>query len=118
MEFHLCTEEDFKDFAPPTPDAQRILNAILSDPNRGLYCVDWERYGDFLSVWGISSYQDFQFIELTLVPCNYLHTWWGNEDSVSDECIRNRDQQMAYLGNIRAQVYITEQVFSQNQYGD
>ena len=56
MEFHLCTEEDFKDFAPPTPDAQRILNAILSDPNRGLYCVDWERYGDFLSVWGISSY--------------------------------------------------------------
>ena len=59
VEFHVCSEEDFVDFAPPNPDAERRLNAILEDPHRGLYCIDWKRYGKVLSVWGISSYEDF-----------------------------------------------------------
>jgi len=54
LDYHLCTEKDFVDFAPPTPDAGRALSSILNDPKRGLYCLDWEKYGEVLRVWGIS----------------------------------------------------------------
>ena len=46
IDHHMCTEEDFKEFPPPTLDAERVLNSILEDPKRGLFCVDWDKLGD------------------------------------------------------------------------
>ena len=59
IDYHICTEEDFADFPPPTYDAERMLQSILSDQKRGLYCVDWEELAEDLSIWGVSQYNDF-----------------------------------------------------------
>ena len=46
LDFHMCTEEDFKDFPPATLDSERVLNSILTDPKRGLFCLDWDKLAD------------------------------------------------------------------------
>jgi len=69
IDFHRCTEEDLEEFATPTVDAAHTLKKILDDPKRGLYCLDWQKLGEQLSIWGISQYDDYQFIDLTIAPC-------------------------------------------------
>ena len=84
----MCTEEDFQHFAPPTQDSQRVLNSILSDPKRGLYCFDWEELSDTLEIWGVSQYEDFRYVDFALVPCNYNHTTAGYvDDVIHEDCI-------------------------------
>ena len=69
LDYHLCTDEDFESFAPPTLDASRVLNSIQNDPERGLYCFDWDKLGDTIEIWGISQYEDFLYIDFELLPC-------------------------------------------------
>ena len=95
------------------PEAAGLLELYKSSPTRNLYCLDWDKFGDELSIWGIEEdeirYQRFEFV---VVPCNYVHTEFGDiGDFVSEECIPDRDKQMEYLGNIKLIVYSTEQVF-------
>jgi len=53
------------------------------------------------------------------VPCQYNHTFAGwREDVIPAECIWDRQKQMDYLGNIRAYIYMTEQTFALNEYGE
>ena len=92
LDYHLCTEEDFKDFAEPTLDAKKKVDKILKDPKRGLYCFDWDKIAEDLTIAGISTYDSFRFIELNLTPCQYLHTWWGNPDTIHEDCIRDKEQ--------------------------
>lgn len=92
--YHKCTAEDFARFAPPAPEAEGLLKAYTEDPKRYLFCLDWERYGDELAIWGIeddeASYQRFEFV---LFPCNYVHTEFGDTgDSVSEECIASQQE--------------------------
>ena len=54
LPYHECTEEDFEHFAPPTLDSERVLNSILSDPKRGLFCLNWDELADTLEIWGVS----------------------------------------------------------------
>ena len=54
LDYHLCTWEDFETFDPPTLDAERVLNKIMDDPERGLYCFDWDKLGETLEIWGVS----------------------------------------------------------------
>ena len=42
LDYHMCTWEDLEHFAPPTLDSERVLNSIMEDPKRGLFCFDWE----------------------------------------------------------------------------
>ena len=62
----------------------------MTNPDRNLYCLDWEKYGEELEIWGVDfdvdSYQRFEFV---LVPCNYVHP--TTDDFVADECIADRD---------------------------
>ena len=119
LDYHVCTEEDFKEFAQPTLDSERVLISILNDPKRGLLCFDWEQLSETLEIWGVSQYNDFQFIDFAVVPCQYNHTnFLEADDEIADECIWNRTQQMEYLGNLRAYVYMSEKVFQLNQYGE
>ena len=64
-----------------------------------------------------NNYQRWEYI---LVPCNYLHKELGEDigDTIDPQCIKNQTAQEDYLGNMRAIVYFTEEVFNQNQYGD
>ena len=117
--YHKCTEEDFNAFPAPVPEASGLLEAYKSSPTRNLYCLDWDKFGDELAIWGVEddeiSYQRFEFV---LVPCNYVHTEFGDiGDTVAKECIPDRDKQMNYLGNIKLVVFSTEQEFDQETYG-
>ena len=69
LDFHKCTDDDFKGFAPPTPDAARTLKKIQDDPKRALFCIDWDKLGDEMDIYGVSHYTDFRFIDMELVPC-------------------------------------------------
>ena len=53
MDFHECTDEDLKYFAPPSNDAEQLLTKIREDPKRALFCIDWDEYGDELEIWGM-----------------------------------------------------------------
>ena len=55
--YHKCTEEDFKEFAPPTPEAEVLLEVYKYSSSRALYCLDWERYGGELAIWGVEHEQ-------------------------------------------------------------
>ena len=118
LDYHECTQEDLKNFAPPTLDSERVLESILSDPNRALFCFDWDQLSEEMKVWGVSQYDDFQFIDFDLTPCQYNHTVSGkNDDVIAKECIQDFEAQKEYLGNLRAYVYMTEQVLAINKFG-
>ena len=115
LDYHRCTWEDFESFAPPSNDAMNQLNSIMSDEGRGLYCLDWEKLGEILEIWGISQYDDFQYIELVMTPCQYIHDWLGwDGDSIDPDCVWDKQAQMDYVGNMMARVYIEDQVFQVN----
>ena len=96
-----------------------MLQSIQSDEKRGLYCVDWQKLGQELEIWGVSQYNDFKFIDLTITPCQYVHKDGGiTGDSVTPECLWDQQAQMDYIGNLRALVYIAEQTFDINEYGE
>ena len=87
LDWHECTKQDFQQFAQPTPDAERVLSSIMSDPERALICLNWDELADKLVIYGVSSYDDFQFIDMNLVPCQYNHTFNGwRGDTIPEEC--------------------------------
>ena len=91
LDYHNCTEEDFEGFAPPSPDAELMKKKIQKDPNRTLLCIDWDKVGNEMEIWGVSHYADFRYIDIALVPCQYLHTvagWTG--DKVTAECLYDK----------------------------
>ena len=88
---------------------------IRADPNRGMFCLDWDK--EDLLIYGNERKSEYQRIEILMTPCNYLHTELGFEgDSISDECISDLDEQIKYLGPIHVVLYHTEEIFIQNQY--
>ena len=83
MEYHECTDAELNEFYPVSNSSKKLLQSITEDPNRSFYCIDWN---DDLEIYGDLA-QDSSFIEIFLVPCNYLFTEWGyTGDSVHDKC--------------------------------
>ena len=71
---HECTDEDFAKFYPIRQDEVSKFSRIREDPDRGFLCFDWENDGPLLSIYGQYEHtQNYQEIEATLAPCNYLH---------------------------------------------
>ena len=88
--FYKCKEEDWEMFPPPTASSVDAINAIKSNPKRGMYCLDQSM--DEFKVYGNERNDFYQRIEIVLVPCNYLHTKWGYDgDSIDEECIADLD---------------------------
>ena len=91
LDYHTCTWDDLKHFAPPTLDSGRVLDSIMSNEERSLFCFDWEKLADTLEIFGISQYDDFRFVDIELLPCQYNHTFTGRNDSIiPEECIWDR----------------------------
>ena len=62
-----------------------------------------------------SKYQRLEFI---LTPCNYIYTLNGyDQDTVTDECIEDLEQQEEYLGNMQIVIFMSDQFFNQQAYG-
>ena len=92
---------------------------MKTQKERGLYCFDWDALSDDLVIQSIEDDNNYQRIELLVLPCNYIHKEFGNVgDSIAPECIADQKKQQEYLGNMRSMVYISEQVFHQNQYDE
>ena len=63
----------------------------MENPKRGLFCFDWEELADTLEIWGVSQYDDFRYVDLELVPCQYNHTFAGwTGDVIPEECSWDR----------------------------
>ena len=88
---------------------------MVNDPNRSLFCVDWEGQSDDIKIWGEDHHTNYRYIDIVLVPCNYIHTEVGwTEDKITPECLSDREKAEDYLKNIRAYLLISEQRFQQN----
>ena len=73
LPYHVCTDEDIAEFYPIRPDMASKLERIRKDPDRGFLCIDWED-DDPLTLYGQYEHmQNYQEIDVTLAPCNYLH---------------------------------------------
>ena len=105
--YHECEESDLQEFAPPTKGASDFLDRIISNPKRGLFCVDWDDDNPFV-LQGNENNFSFATIDILLLPCNYVHSDYGDiGDFVHKDCIANKRAQEEYLGNINAIIYHT-----------
>ena len=95
--YHLCTDEDWDKFPPPTKDASVSIAPILSGEYGGMYCLDWEDDIENMLIYGNRNNDEYQKIEILLVPCNYLHS---KNDSIPEECEADKDAMEDYLGTI------------------
>ena len=40
--YHRCNDEDWAKFPPAADNSADSIETIKEDPNRGMYCLDWE----------------------------------------------------------------------------
>ncbi len=81
--YHMCTEEDYKDFYPPSKRSKDLLQSIKDDPERGLYCID-DGYKMTINGRQPTNYTTF---EILFLPCNVVNTWDKEPDPIADECV-------------------------------
>ena len=70
-------------------------------------------------IYGREIDDEYQRIDIVLLPCNYVHAEFspGDPSSVSDDCIADLDQQIEYLGPIQWLIYYSEDVLRLDQFG-
>ena len=90
------------------------MTAIKEDENRSFYCIDWT---DDLEIYGDLA-QDSSFIEIFLLPCNYLFTEWGyTGDSIYEKCKWNLEAQQEYIGGqIQLYLYFNDENYEPAQF--
>ena len=49
---HYCSKEELEAFHSPAGNSEAILEDLKSSTNRPLFCIDWDRFGDELTIWG------------------------------------------------------------------
>ena len=89
---HECTEEDWAEFPSASKGQAKSWEAIVDNPDRGFFCADWSE--DRL-IYGNERSQNFQLLEILMVPCNYMHYPPGDhnlwfKDAIDPECIADR----------------------------
>ena len=47
-----CEPADFDKFYPPVEEAVQMLEWYKTDPNRNLFCIDWDELGDSVEIFG------------------------------------------------------------------
>ena len=52
LDFHVCTEEEYAQFAPPDAGSESLMKMFRTDPKNSLYCIDREKEKDNLKIWG------------------------------------------------------------------
>ena len=72
--FHKCTEEDWLEFYEPAKGTEDQLSQVRDDPKRGMYCLD---HPENFEINGNENNSEFQYVDILVVPCNYLHTEFG-----------------------------------------
>ena len=56
-----------------------------------MFCIDWDKAD--INLYGNENNENYQRLEIALVPCNYIHTKWGYQnDSIAEECIADLEE--------------------------
>ena len=87
--FHGCSLDEITSFAPPAPDSVDFINGKKADESKSLYCIDWEKYGEELSIFGSFSTSRLRYLSVLLVPCNFVLPEHEEFYPVDKECIRD-----------------------------
>ena len=66
--FHDCTEADWAEFPPTSKSSTDSWNEIKNGTGRGMFCLD---YSDDVLIYGNEKNEEYQRLEIVLVPCNY-----------------------------------------------
>ena len=92
LQHHTCTDEEFDAFFPIKAQNSNQYQAIRENPDRGMVCLDWND-NDPYELIGYEFDDETTYIDIILVPCNYVHTLGDYRgDSVSPECIGDQEQ--------------------------
>ena len=111
LSYHKCNETDWNDFTPASKGSKRAFETIRDTPNRGFFCIDWPN-DEPLSIYGDYSSENWQSVEIGLVPCNYVHAEFGETgDYVREGCKADLESQIKYLGGLDIITYVTSQAF-------
>ena len=69
LSYHRCTDHDYAQFYPVSPDSKALFDEIRTDEKRGFYCIDdWEIENLEL---GLTKYNHISLIDIIVAPCNY-----------------------------------------------
>ena len=85
MPYHKCTEKDYAQFRPINEVYKTRFEDIKTDKNRGFFCIDFDKEDLEL---GISKAGYASYIDIMLVPCNYLDNekLGLTKDDIPKEC--------------------------------
>ena len=90
LPFHRCTDADLGGFLPVEPTSVELLTAITTDPDRGLFCIEWDK--SEVNLHGNENKKNYEILEIMVLPCNMRQTHLGaTEDNISDDCIADLD---------------------------
>ena len=78
LPYHLCTNEELDEFETPVRESEAMIESIKQSEKRGLFCLDYDSIGDLSEIWGIEDDENYQRMELILLPCNYVHAEFGH----------------------------------------
>ena len=118
LDHHECTPEDLEKFAPPTREAATVLEATMQSDESSLMCLDWDKDGDNIEIWGAESGYEYQRLEFIFVPCNFIHDGKDGATYNKSECIANETAQRDYLKSYYINMYISDNTFRQDSFGD
>ena len=79
---HICTDEELDQFYEPTISSKAEYDDMREDPDRVLYCLDWDNEEMYLVGDRTAALE--QHIEILFTACNFL---LDETDSIHPDCI-------------------------------
>ena len=117
--FHKCTDEDYDQFYPVKRQSADLLKQIREDPERGLFCIDWNDEDEPIEIAGYEYDANYTRLDIMLVPCNYYHPSFDyTGDTISHNCNPNLTEQINYLGASKFIIYTNEERINAEKFGD
>ena len=113
LPFHRCTDEDWDLFPPPEKGSVDSWEAIKTDPNRGMQCVDLETGS--IEIFGNENNDNYQRIDVAIIPCNIQRSYTISSP-IPDECDHSYENQLAYLGPLNLFIYTSQEVFEKDKF--
>ena len=72
-----------------------------------------------MQIFSVTNDDNYQRFEFVLLPCNYVHSEFEDRgDTVHPDCDANLENQKKYLGNMKSIIYIEEENFFQDEFGN
>ena len=103
--FHECSEAELREFAKPTSEAEIEIEDFMASETQTMYCFDWSRDSEKLTVWGVWTSYNYQYISVLLVPCNFVPYGFDDLYPIADECVRDEQAQRDYLKSFNMRIY-------------